>query len=100
VAKPSRIVDVHQHVNWHGRDDRGLVANMDECGIDQAVLLNWDVTDIEHYHAYEGAFNPARATPEGRSRGLPLSDIVEAVRKPAMALWRSRDWSDLGTQVA
>jgi len=27
------MIDFHQHVFWHGRDDLGLIANMDEHGI-------------------------------------------------------------------
>ena len=33
------IIDSHQHVFWHGRDDAGLVADMDQHGIDLAWLL-------------------------------------------------------------
>ncbi len=81
MGKPSRIIDVHQHVSWHGRDDRELLANLDEHGIDRAVLLNWDVTPLEAYQGYEAAFNPVHTTPGGVSCGLPLADIVAAARR-------------------
>ena len=37
------LIDSHQHVFWHGRDDAGLVADLDEFGIDFAWLLSWDM---------------------------------------------------------
>ena len=36
------IIDAHQHVFWHGRDDAGLIADMDEQGIDKAWALTWE----------------------------------------------------------
>jgi len=58
-----------------------LLTNMDASGVERSVLLNWDVTRLEHYRAYEGAFNPVHATPTGESLGLPLIDIVAAVER-------------------
>ncbi len=81
MTQPSRIVDVHQHVFWHGRDEADLIADLDEQGIEKAVLLNWDVTALEDFHAYEGAFNPVHVRPDGRARGLPLADVVAAARR-------------------
>jgi len=31
------IIDTHQHVFWHGKDDAGLIADMDAHGIGRAV---------------------------------------------------------------
>lgn len=36
------LIDSHQHVFWHGRDDVGLVADLDAHGIEKAWLLTWD----------------------------------------------------------
>ena len=41
------IIDTHQHVFWHGRNDANLVADMDGCGIQQAWLLSWEVAPHE-----------------------------------------------------
>lgn len=51
MASSSRIVDAHQHVFWHGRDDRGLVVDMDECGIEYAWLLAWEIAPWEAWDA-------------------------------------------------
>ena len=72
---------MHQHVFWHGRDDAELVANLDEHGIDKAVLLNWDVTALEHACAYEGVFNPVHVTPGQKHPGIPFADGVRAARR-------------------
>ena len=36
----TRIADSHQHVFWHGRDDAGLAADLDEQGVEYAWLLS------------------------------------------------------------
>jgi len=81
--KPKRIIDFHQHVFWHGRDDAGLVANLDEHGIDKAVVLTWEVGEQEAGPAsyYENVFNPVHAQPGRNHPGLPLADAVAAVRR-------------------
>ena len=79
MAKPSRIIDAHQHAFWCGKDDAAIVANMDEHGIDKAVLLTWDVTALERT-GYEDSMNAARAAPGRDHAGLPLADAVQAAR--------------------
>jgi len=81
VSKPSRILDIHQHVFWHGRDDAQLAANLDAHGIDRAVLLNWDVTALEHASAYEAVFDPVHVTPGQEHPGIPFADGVRAARR-------------------
>ena len=57
------IVDSHQHVFHLGRDDAGLVADMDAHGIDLAWLLTWDMAPNETRPGYENFFsgsNPPR----------------------------------------
>ena len=59
------IVDSHQHVFHLGRDDAGLVADMDAHGIDLAWLLTWDMAPGETRPGYENFFsgsNPPRRT--------------------------------------
>jgi len=72
------IVDAHQHVFWHRTDDAGLIADMDEHGIDRAWVLTWDVPPHEDAPEFHSAFNPAHARSDGTHPGLPLSDIIRA----------------------
>ena len=81
MSAPTRIIDSHQHVFWHGRDDAGLVANLDEQGIAQAVLLNWDILDTDYTGTPERVYDPARAEPLAASPGLPFADAVTAARR-------------------
>ncbi len=72
------IIDAHQHVFWQGRDDRGLVADMDEHGIASAWLLSWEMTPAEDEAAYHEVLNPLHARGDGTHRGIPLSDLILA----------------------
>jgi len=76
MAKPSRIIDSHQHVFWHGRDDAGLVADMDAHGIERAWLLTWEIPPWEDSPAYHGVLNPLNLRPDGTHGGIPLRDLV------------------------
>jgi amidohydrolase family protein len=78
VPTPSRIVDTHQHVFWHGRDDRGLVADLDEHGIEYAWLLSWEVPPFEDNPSYHAVLNPLHLRPDGTHAGIPLSDLLRA----------------------
>ncbi len=71
-------IDSHQHVFWHGRDDAGLVADMDAHRIDRAWLLSWEVPPSEDEAVYHGAMNPAHLRPDGTHPGIPLSDLIVA----------------------
>jgi len=73
------IIDAHQHVFWHGRDDAGLVADMDEHGIDLAWLLTWETPPEEDNPGYHGVLTPTAMRPDGTHAGLVLADAV-AVR--------------------
>ncbi|HWL54063.1 MAG TPA: amidohydrolase family protein [Chthoniobacteraceae bacterium] len=75
-----RVVDTHQHVFWHGRDDVGLIADMDEHGIDYAWLLSWEIHPLEHAPSYAPALNPTRVRPDGTLQGIPLEDLLRAKR--------------------
>lgn len=76
--KPSRIVDTHQHVFWHGRDDRGLIADMDGHGIEYAWLLSWEIAPFEDDPAYHPVLNPQNVRPDGTHAGIVLADLVKA----------------------
>lgn len=79
----SRIIDSHQHVFWHGRDDAGLIADMDANGIAVSWLLSWEIHPIEHRTTtgYEKILNPFHVRPDGSLEGIPLQDLVAAKRR-------------------
>jgi predicted TIM-barrel fold metal-dependent hydrolase len=72
------IVDTHQHVFWHGRNDTDLVADMDAQGIGQAWLLSWEVLPHEDERSYHGVLNPLHFRADGTHAGVPLSDLILA----------------------
>jgi predicted TIM-barrel fold metal-dependent hydrolase len=72
------IIDTHQHVFWHGRDDAALVADMDAHGIGLAWLLSWDVLPFEDEPGYHRVLNPLHFRPDGTHAGIPLSDLLLA----------------------
>ena len=72
------IIDTHQHVLWHRRNDDGLVADLDENGIDRAWLLTWLNPPPEDTASYVTALNPEHLRPDGVHPGLPLGDVLAA----------------------
>lgn len=71
------LIDTHQHVFWHGRDDRGLVADMDAHGIDLVWLLTWEIAPEEDAPHYHPVLNPEHLRPDGTHAGIPLSDLIK-----------------------
>lgn len=69
-------IDTHQHVFWHGRDDAGLVADMDEHGIDVAWLLTWEISPDEDPQSVHRVLNPIHHRADGTHAGIPLSDLI------------------------
>jgi predicted TIM-barrel fold metal-dependent hydrolase len=80
MPQPHRIIDSHQHAFWWHRDDAGLVADMNEHGIDYAWLLSWEIRPEEHPEAYTGVLNPTRVRADGTHQGIPLDDLLIAHR--------------------
>lgn len=76
--KPSRIVDAHQHVFWHGRNDFGLIADMDTHGVEYAWLLSWEIAPFEDDPVYHPVLNPLNIRPDGTHAGIILADLVKA----------------------
>jgi predicted TIM-barrel fold metal-dependent hydrolase len=72
------IIDSHQHVFWHGRDDAGLVADMDAHEIARAWLLSWEVLPHEDERAYHGVLSPLHVRADGTHAGIPLADLLRA----------------------
>ena len=70
------IIDAHQHVFWHKKNDADLIADMDECGIGFAWVLTWEIPPGEA-RAGMGVFNPATVRPEGYSPGMTLDDVLK-----------------------
>ncbi|MFA9479313.1 amidohydrolase family protein [Phycisphaerales bacterium AB-hyl4] len=71
------IIDAHQHVFWHGRDDTGLIADLDEHDIDLAWLLTWEIAPAEDSPAYHRVLNPEHLRPDGTHAGIVLSDLIK-----------------------
>lgn len=72
------IIDSHQHVFWHGRDDAGLIADLDEQGIDVAWLLACEFRADQDDKHYIAVLNPLHYREDGTHKGLPLSDVLRA----------------------
>jgi predicted TIM-barrel fold metal-dependent hydrolase len=72
----NRIVDAHNHPNWHGMDVDRHVANMDTHGIARTWLLSWEIPagELEVVPHYQAVLDP-------RQRGLTLSMIIDALKQ-------------------
>ena len=64
------IIDSHQHVFWHWRNDADLIADMDAHGIDLAWLLTWEISPAEWDPNWARILNPIHAQPDGTNRGV------------------------------
>ena len=77
------IIDSHQHAFWQGRDDAGLIADMDLHGIDLAWLLTWEIPSFPQSAdamSWAKLLNPARVRPDGTHPGILLEDLLIAHR--------------------
>ena len=72
------IIDSHQHVFWHWRNDADLIADMDAHGIDVAWLLTWEITPAEEQPQWVRILNPVHVRDDGSHPGVPLSDLLLA----------------------
>ena len=43
-----KIIDAHNHPDWYGHNLERFLENMDDCGIAQTWLLNWDCPEPEY----------------------------------------------------
>ena len=75
------LIDTHQHVFWHGRDDKGLIADMDAHGINVAWLLTWNISNFEHDAGWQRILNPLHLRSDGTHPGIVLSDLVLASQR-------------------
>ncbi|MCE5340164.1 MAG: amidohydrolase [Planctomycetaceae bacterium] len=73
---PTKIIDIHNHPNWHGHNIDALIANMNKYGIEKTWLLAWEISKEEFDIApiYHQVMDP---------RGLcaPLWMVVEGLHK-------------------
>lgn len=77
----SGVIDTHQHVFWHGRDDAGLIRDMDEYGIELAWLLTWEIPRFPaspDLTKFAPVLNPARLRDDGSHPGILLEDLLVA----------------------
>jgi len=70
------IIDSHQHVFWWHRDDAGLVADMDDHGIDVSWLLSWEIAQDEDAPSYHRCLNPLNFRADGTCEGILLRDLI------------------------
>jgi len=77
MAVPSRIIDTHQHCYWLGRNDKDLIADMDEHGIEKTWLLTWDIAPEDDRLSNHIAFNPLNLRPDGTHAGASFRDNVQ-----------------------
>ncbi len=70
------IIDSHQHVNWHYRDAKTLVEDLDANGIEQAWLLSWEVPTEEDNTGYHGVLDPVNVRADGTHAGILLKDLL------------------------
>jgi predicted TIM-barrel fold metal-dependent hydrolase len=69
-------IDTHQHAFWRGKDDAGLIRDMDEHGIDLAWLLTFEIAPSEHAAYYPNHLNPLHQRSDATHGGIPLRDIL------------------------
>lgn len=60
-----KIIDAHNHPDWHGHDFRKSLENMDRFGISRTWLLSWECPAAEYDHRYAQAI-PAGVLGSGR----------------------------------
>lgn len=72
------IIDAHQHVYWHGKDDSGLIEDMDKHGISKAWLLTWEIPSLEDNPIFHNTLNPVHYRADGTHAGIPLEDVLRA----------------------
>ena len=72
------IIDSHQHAYYHGFNPAGVIAEMDQFGIDVTWLLTWYHPPAEHAPGSSRAFNPCNIRPDGTHAGATLGELLDA----------------------
>jgi predicted TIM-barrel fold metal-dependent hydrolase len=69
-----KIIDAHNHPDWHGHDLNKFLANMDQYGIEKTWLLSWECPEHEYNHNYKHAVPaPLLGSPTGP---IPFSRCI------------------------
>jgi len=63
-----KIIDAHNHPDWHGHNLGKTLKNMDSFGIEKTWLLNWECHTADYSHIY------SKLTPAG-----VLGDVNEPI---------------------
>ena len=72
------VIDSHQHVFWHGRDDAEPIVDMDAQSIGVAWLLSWEALPHEDEAVCHTVLNPVHRRADRTHPGIPLSDLLAA----------------------
>jgi predicted TIM-barrel fold metal-dependent hydrolase len=76
-----KLIDSHQHVFWHGRDDKGLLADMDKYGIERAWILSWEEPGDETGSNYSAVLDPRYRGYGTPAPALPLAAVYEVAQR-------------------
>lgn len=76
-----KLIDSHQHVFWHGRDDAGLVADLDAHNIEKAWLLTWDEPAADTNNIIMGVLDPRYKLLGSRETMIPLHTLIDVCRR-------------------
>ena len=76
MSKKPKIIDIHNHPNWHGHNVDKLVRNMDDNSIDKCWLLSWEISkqDFDLNPWWNRYMDP-------RAVCIPLWMIVDALER-------------------
>ena len=76
-----RIIDAHNHPDWHGKDLKAFLQDMDEKNIEKCWLLSWECPRSEYY---DGTIKVVPADLLGSTTGpIPFSRCISyAERAP------------------
>jgi len=72
-----RVVDIHNHPNWHGHNLEAIIRNMDEYGIDKTWLLGWEQPESEYAQACPSYY----AHMDPRGVGAPLDLVIQGLER-------------------
>ncbi len=76
-----KIIDCHNHADWHGHDINRILANMDDHGIARTWMLSWEAPDNE-YHPHYDCLTPGRPLGLAADRGpIPFCRGLSYVEK-------------------
>ena len=74
-----KIIDVHNHPDWHGHNLDAFLANMDQYNIDKTWILSWECRKSDYNPSYAHVI-PAEVL--GSSTGpIPFSRCVSYVER-------------------